>query len=419
MNVLMLNTFDNVAGADRAARRLQQGVRAAGVDAELLVQFKFGHSDVLCLDSPGRRLLRRLKLYLGMLPVRFYPHRPENNFTPALLPDRLPQQVAGLDPDLLHLHWLGAGFCGIESIGRFDRPLLWTLHDSWPFTGGCHVPGDCLRYRERCGACPILGSTREADLSRRTWLRKERAWRNLRATLVAPSRWLADCARASSLFRDARVEVIANGLDTELFRPQEKAAARERLGLPQGRPILLFGAVNPLADPNKGWPLLQAALKIVGASLPDPLAVVFGARAPAPALETGMPVVFLGPLKDDNVLVAAYAAADLLVVPSRQEAFCQTAAEALACGTPVAAFAATGVLDVVTHRECGYLARPYEVEDLARGILWILEDRARQARLAQAARRRAVAEFALERVASRYVALYREVLASHGAPAAR
>lgn len=411
MKVLMLNTFDDVAGADRAARRLQQGVRRAGVDARLLVQFRFGDGkDVICTDVPGTKLLRRLKLYLGTLPVRFYPQRPVNNFTPALLPDRLPEKVAAIAPDIVHLHWLGAGFCQIETIGKFNRPLVWTLHDSWPFTGGCHVPGDCRKYREHCGACPVLGSVRENDLSRRVWERKSRAWRELRPTLVAPSRWLAACAGESSLFHECRIEVIPNGLDTDVFRPMDRRAARAVFGLPPERPLILFGAVNPLSDPNKGWHLLQLALKAVSDSRSDAMAVVFGADAPDSAPETGMPVTFLGRIRNEALLVAAYAAADVFVAPSLQEAFCQTLVEAMACGTPAVAFRATGPLDIVDHLENGYLAEPGDPADLARGIVWMLQDRDRQAVLADRARRRVVSDFALETVARRHLELYGELL---------
>lgn len=415
MKVLLLNTFDQLAGADRAARRLYAGLRRIGVEARLLVHFKRGENpEVLCFSSPWRNLLRRLKLYLGLLPVRLYPQRPENNFTPALLPDRLPERVAGLAPDLIHLHWLGAGFCRIESLARFDRPLLWTLHDSWPFTGGCHVPGPCERYRERCGACPVLGSSREEDLSRWTWRRKERAWRELPLTLVAPSRWMAERARASALFRERRIEVIPNGIDTEIFRPMDKEAARSRLGLPPERPVILFGAVNALDDPNKGWELLRPALELVARERPEALAVVFGGRAPtepSPGLET----IFLGRLENDADLLAAYGAADVFVAPSLQESFCQTVLEAMACAVPTVAFRAGGPLDLIEHERSGYLAAPYEVADLAHGLLWVLEDAGRRAALAEGARTKAVDDFALEAVARRYAQLYRELLEIHAA----
>jgi glycosyltransferase involved in cell wall biosynthesis len=134
--------------------------------------------------------------------------------------------------------------------------------------------------------------------------------------------------------------------------------------------------------------------------------VVFGADSPDVVPNVGLRLAFLGRLRDET-LIAAYAAADVLVVPSRQEAFCQTATEALACGTPVVAFAATGLLDVVEHQGCGYLAQPYDSTDLARGILWVLVDRSRHAGLADRARRRAETEYSLEQVAKRYLSIYR------------
>jgi glycosyltransferase involved in cell wall biosynthesis len=189
--------------------------------------------------------------------------------------------------------------------------------------------------------------------------------------------------------------------------------AREQQGLPQDRPNDLFGAVNALTDPNKGWQLLQSALGIVAASRPDPLVAVFGAAAPDAMPALGLEAVFLGRLRDDASLVAAYSAADVMVVPSRQESFCQTATEAMACGTPVVAFGATGLLDLIEHQQSGYLAEPYQVEDLARGIAWVLADRDRHAGLAQRARRKVVGEFALEKVTQRYLDLYETALEAH------
>jgi glycosyltransferase involved in cell wall biosynthesis len=412
MKVLMLNTFDEVGGAARAAVRLLRGVQGLGIDAGLLVQFKFGNaSEVICNQNPLRRLARRLKGFLGTLPVRLYPNRPENNFSPALLPDHLPAEIVAIDPDIVHLHWLCAGFFQVETLRKLNKPLLWTLHDSWAFTGGCHVPYDCKRYRQSCGKCPVLGSSRERDLSRWTWNRKAKAWRDIDLTVVAPSRWLADCARSSSLFRDVRVEVIPNGLDTETFRPGDREAARDLLGLPQDKKIILFGAVRAISDPNKGLHLLASALQTFSKGGSDTLAVVFSSLDDSAMPDLGMPAVFLGRVHDDRKLAAIYTAADVFVAPSVQEAFCQTASEALACGTPVVAFGATGLLDVVEHQKCGYLAQPYDAVDLGRGIAWVLEDMDRHSQLSFRARQKAKTEFCLDKVSGRYVTMYRQLLA--------
>jgi glycosyltransferase involved in cell wall biosynthesis len=415
MKVLMLNTFDAVGGAARAAARLQKGVRGRGIESSLLVQFKTGTAkDVICNQNPLRQLARRLKLFLGLLAVLRTPHKPENNFSTGLLPGNVPQEIARYHPDIIHLHWLCASFLSVGTIGKIGRlgkPLVWTLHDSWPFTGGCHVPFECQKYQQVCGACPVLGTTSERDLSWRVWQRKAKAWKSLNLTVVAPSRWLADCARSSSLFRDVRVEVIPNGLDTETFRPKDMQSARKLLSLPQDKKIILFGAVRGASDPNKGFHLLMSSLQALGKDSSDKIALVFSSFDNTEIPDLGMPVVFLGQIHDDEILAAIYSAADVFVVPSIQEAFCQTASEALACGTPVVAFAATGLLDVVEHKGCGYLAKPYDCDDLARGIRWVLDDVGRHARLSTRARQKVVAEFNIANVAERYVTMYRELLA--------
>ena len=411
MKVLMLNTFDEIGGAARAAARLLQGVRDLGIDSRLLVQYQTGRADgVISHAGRLRQLARRLKTVLGTLPVRMFPKAPENNFSPARLPDHLVPEVAAVNPDIIHLHWMGAGFLRVETLGKLNKPLVWTLHDSWPFTGGCHVPFECTRYQQNCGACPVLGSTRDADLSRSTWDRKAQAWQGLNLTLVAPSRWLADCARSSSLFRDVRVEVIPNGLDTGLFRPRGKEASRRLLGLPQDKKIILFGAIRAASDPNKGFHLLLPALQSLGKQASELMALVFSSFDKDAMHDAGMPVFDLGRIQDDEKLSLIYSAADVFVVPSIQEAFCQTATEAMACGTPVVAFAATGLLDIVEHQKSGYLAKPYDSEDLAHGIAWVLADEERHQSLSLQARRKVEADFSIDKVAQRYARLYDRVL---------
>lgn len=410
----MLNTFDTLGGAARAAERLQKGLQPREIDARLLVQFKFGDSaEVICKASPLVNMLRRLKIFLGLLPVRMYPKKPENNFSPALLPDHILKEVVGSDPDIIHLHWLGAGFFQVETLRKLSqlgKPMVWTLHDSWPFTGGCHVPFECTRYRQRCGACPVLGSSHERDLSRWTWNRKARAWRDLDLTLVAPSRWLAGCARRSSLFHHDEVEVIPNGLDTAIFHPRDKLESRKLAGLPEDRKLILFGAMHGTNDPNKGFHLLAPALQSLSKTRSDTLAVVFGSDAAEDLPDLGMPVKFLGRINDDDKLAALYSAADVFVAPSKQENLPSTVMESMACGTPCVAFNQGGTPDLIEHEVSGYLAESFNVTDLANGIAWVLEDDDRQVQLSTHVRQKAVAEFGLARMAERYASLYRNLL---------
>jgi glycosyltransferase involved in cell wall biosynthesis len=310
------------------------------------------------------------------------------------------------------LHWINGGFVSPSAFARFGKPLLWTIHDSWAFTGGCHVPGDCVRYEENCGACPRLGSRRSFDLSRIIWRRKHKAWRDLAINLIAPSNWMADCIRRSSLLGERQVHVIPNAIDTRIYQPFDRATARRRLGLPLDHRIILFGAINATADGNKGYDLLQSSLALYTQKhRPGTCLAIFGSKRDprggeklfvAGAPSGGLPVYQLGGFQDDLALALVYSAADVMCVPSRQESFGQTAAEAMACGTPVVAFGATGLLDIVDHKKNGYLARPYDPEDFAAGIDFVL----RAPRLGPAARKKVERAFALEQVARRHIELY-------------
>jgi glycosyltransferase involved in cell wall biosynthesis len=232
--------------------------------------------------------------------------------------------------------------------------------------------------------------------------------------LVAPSTWMRDCARASALFRNRPiVEVIPNGLDTTQFHPLPQGSAREALGLPADKQLVLFGALGATSDANKGFDLLVPALRqLARDGWADRIhLVVVGARAPAETIDVGFPTTFLGRLYDDVSLILANSAADVAVIPSREESFGQSASEAHACGVPVVAFDTSGLRDIVQHGVTGYLARAFEPVDLAQGIRWVLENSARRATLGEAARSRAVQEFSIERVTQRYLDLYRRVLA--------
>ena len=413
MKLLLLNTFDSGGGAAIAASRLNRGQRDIGVDSNMLVQFKQG--DDPNVMGPASKLEKGLSLIrpeLDSLPTRLYPHRNQFIFSPAFLPERISTKVASLNPDIIHLHWIACGFMRIETLRRFKRPVVWTLHDSWAFTGGCHLPFDCTRYRQMCGACPTLGSNKEKDLSGRIWRRKHRAWKDLNMTVVAPSRWLADCAKSSSLFRDVRVEVMPNGLDIQIFKPIDKSTARNILSLPQDKNLILFGAMNSTSDKNKGFHLLSPALRMLSEKGWRDKAelIVFGAREPENPPAFGMKARYIGKLNDEVSLTLLYSAADIFVLPSIQENLPNTVMEAMACGTPCVAFNQGGLPDLIEHKRNGYLVRPFETEDLARGIAWVLEDDERWTSLSLRAKEKVEYEFSVEKVAKRYADLYKEIL---------
>jgi glycosyltransferase involved in cell wall biosynthesis len=413
VRILHLGVFESYGGAGRAAARLHHGLVEAGVDSLMLVRERTSEDGAVRLPgSPLRRALARNRAYVDQAIPLAYRRRTPGVFTTALLPDGIARDVRDAGPDLVNVHWVGEGFVRPETLGHLGRPLVWTLHDSYAFTGGCHVPHACLRYAERCGACPALGSTSDTDLSRWIWNRKRRAWRDVALAAVAPSRWMAGAARSSALLGGRRVEVIPNGVDTTVYRPLAQGMAREILRLPSDRKLILFSAVLGAADPNKGFRFLEEALRRLSeAGRGDSIAlVVAGAPAIPEPERCGVRVHCVGHLSDDVSLALLYAAVDAVVVPSMLENLPNAIVEAFACGRPAIGFRVGGNPDLVRDRANGALVEPFDTAALADAIWWVVEDETRWRGLSAAARATAEAEHGLDVQARRYVALYEDLL---------
>ena len=411
MKVLHINKTDAKGGAARAAYRLHKTLIERGVDSQMLVLNKLGDDPtVIGARSKLGRGWGEIRPTLDMLPLELYRQRDRVPYSPHWLPSKIDRLVESYNPDLVNLHWIG-GYFPVETLAKFKRPIVWTLHDMWAFTGGCHYTQECDRYLDACGRCPILQSDRDYDLSRWLWQRKAKAWQGIDLNIVTPSNWMAKCAQASSLLKDFPVRAIANGLNIDQYKPVDCQQARDWLGLPQDKQIVLFGALSATSDRRKGFHLLLPALQKLQHYYPGPVElVVFGSSQPSTPPDFGFKAHYLGQLHDDISLALVYAAADVFVAASVQDNLPNTAVEALACGTPCAAFNIGGIPDIIDHQQNGYLAKPYDTRDLAQGIAWILEDTTRWQNLTLNAVAKVKQEFTVELQAEKYHQLYREIL---------
>ncbi len=412
MKILLLNTYDSKGGAAIASTRLWNGLHQAGIEATYLVQEKFASDpNIIGPENNFKKGWGILRPHIDRFPLLFYPNREKTFWSVQWLSGDIIERINAINPDVVHLHWICNGFVPIQALSKIKRPIVWTLHDSWAFTGGCHVPQDCEKFKTHCQQCPQLNSDKKKDLSYRTFNKKQKYWQNLNLQLVAPSHWLANNIKSSTILGSFPVSIVHNGLDLSVFKPIHKSTAREILNLPTDKKLILFGALNPTSDPNKGFHLLQKALRKVATQLSfNTELVIFGTSEPTDSPDLGMKAHYMGWLNDNISLSILYAACDVMVVPSLQEVFPTTAVESAACGTPVVAFDATGLKDIIAHKVSGYLANPYDADDLGNGILWVLSDKERHTQLGLNARNAAVAKFGIQHMAANYISVYQSLL---------
>ncbi|MCP5548973.1 MAG: glycosyltransferase [Akkermansiaceae bacterium] len=401
MKVLMMHRNDGrLGGAQVQMHRLREGLRGRGVDAR-----------VLCREVSGADAVPMPWMPSAERAVGWFTRRAGWNDIHLLSSHRVAGLPAVREADVLDLHCLHSGTFSYLALPGLSaaKPVVFTVHDMWPFTGHCHASLDCDRWKSGCGRCPYPETEPAVrrDGSAIEWRLKKRAYEASDLVWVAPSRWLAERMQESMLGgRDVRV--IPHGVDPTVFRPHDKTEARKNLGISPDATVL--GCVIDRADrPLKGADLLRETLGLLPAELRRNCVLLFAGHAGGFRFDGfPVPVVELGYLGDEGSKALAYSAADLLVNPSRAESFGLVVLEAMACGTPAAAFAVGGVAELIEPDATGWLARPGNPRDLAACVAAALADRDGLEKMSRACRERILRDFTLERQVDSYVEVYRD-----------
>jgi glycosyltransferase involved in cell wall biosynthesis len=412
MKVLHIVAGGLSGGAARGAYWLHLGLKDLGVESVVFTNTNSTNSDPDVYVSEGRKISKVLGFFrrqVDKLATAFYPRKIKRIFSTGFVGVDFTKHEKYKDADIVHLHWINAGFVNVKDLAKVDKPMIWTLRDMWPMTGGCHYSMECEGYQKGCGKCPQLGSHFTNDLSRIVWKRKKRAV-PASLKLVGISAWLTDRTRESSLFRGYDVRTISNNIDSGEFFPVDKCLAKKLLGIATEKKIILAGA-NSAKDFYKGFDKYVSALSFLNAE--DYYLCFFGRLDESAVKDLGFEFHCFGTTRDNISLRTIYSCADVFAAPSIMEAFGKTLAEAMACGTPVVCFDATGPRDIVSHKVDGYKATPFEPESLAEGITWVA-NAANYPELTSNARRKVLERFDSKVVAEQYLQLYTEILA--GAP---
>jgi glycosyltransferase involved in cell wall biosynthesis len=421
MRIVHIDTHDCSGGAARAAYRLHDGLRRTGQDSKMFVATKISQDPDVVQFIPSNRWRNRVLRTMRRAGLTWSASRSRAAGAPnySIISDD--RSVYSSEPwhqcpeaDIFHLHWVTSFLdhrIFFRSVSQ-SVPIVWTLHDMNPFTGGCHYDWDCGHFAAQCGACPQLSSKENSDFSRNIWKRKETAYRNIRTGrfhLVTPSVWLGQQLGQSSLLSSFPRSVIPYGLDTDIFQPRDRAVMRTALGIPGDVKVVLFIEVGT-NDPRKGFELLADAIR--GAEFKSKTVLLcLGAGK---AKFEGIPYFHVQTIQDDRLLSFVYSAADIFVAPSLQDNLPNTILESLACGTPVVAFRTGGIPDAVRPDQTGLLVSKGNVQELRAAMAGLLDNDEKRLAISQNCRTVSLQEYRLETQASRYLSLYRELTNSQG-----
>lgn len=377
MKVVHISTSDRSGGAAIAAFRLSEAMRAHQIDSKMLVYQKIGNEEsVVSVHGAFLKLRYLCHFYLSLAFKRLILKAPfAFSFGLGGISSLFKHKLL-LEADVIYIHFINCGFLSLKEIDiilSLEKPVIFFMHDMWLLTGGCHHSFDCSKYTLRCCDCPNIGRKLWKNVVVFNFKEKnEKISSHSNIYIVAPSLWLANCAKNSTLFNEKIVNCIPNLVNTDIFKPTDKKKAREYYNLPLNKKLILFGADGGSKNRYKGWQYLKEALLKIDDL--DVEVVVFGNKLDNYAAEE-IPFFThsVGHITNIESLVLLYNAVDVFVTPSLAEAFGQTVFESQACGTLVVGFDVGGIPDLIKHLKTGYLAKYMDSTDLALGIKWALK----------------------------------------------
>ncbi len=413
MKVLIVNTSERTGGAAVAANRLMKALNNNGVKVKMLVRDK--DTDALTVVPLSQSWRLRWHFLWERLVVFCHLHFSRTHLFEIDIANTgsdITRLREFQEADIIHLHWINQGMLSLGDIRRIlqsGKPVIWTMHDIWPATAICHLTLDCRAFTSECRNCRLLpGGGSSHDLAASVWRKKQQMVADENIYYVACSRWLESEAKKSALLKGQKITSIPNPIDTHIYKKGNKQEARQRLGLPLDRKLILF-ASQRVTNENKGMGYLIEACRQL-ADIPQLGLVILGGHAEEVVPQLPLEAWPLGYVNDEQRVVDAYNAADVFVLPSLSENLPNTIMEAMACGVPCVGFKVGGIPEEIDHRRNGYVAEYRQAEDLARGIRWILTE-ADYDQLSRDAVHKVVQSYSQQSVAMKYLDVYHQAQA--------
>ena len=420
MRVLIVNTSERIGGAAIAAGRLMDALKNNGIKAKMLVREKqTDRISVTGLKKNGWRVWQFI--WERILIWKENQFRKHNLFAVDIA--NTGTDITSIpefqEADIIHLHWINQGMLSLNDIQKIlqsGKPVVWTMHDMWPCTGICHHARECNKYHQECHHCPyIYKGGGKKDLSHQVFKKKKEIYQLAPVTFVTCSQWLKERASQSALLNGHTIVDIPNPINTSLFKPQNTLVARNRMGLPTDKKLILFGSVK-VTDKRKGIDYFIESCKLLAETHPELKeelgVVVYGKNSEQLKSMIPFQVFPLDFINSDKELVNVYNAVDLYVTPSLEENLPTTIMEAMACGVPCVGFNVGGIPEMIDHLHNGYVAEYKSAEDLANGVIWTLNE-SEYHTLSEEACRKAVSNYSESTVAKKYIDVYNKITGNH------
>lgn len=412
MKVVHFSSTDVLGGAALATYKLHRELLNQGITSNMLVKNIYSPKPVFV-----KELKRIDTTYENKIKPRLQKYTYKNFKLKYQVPKHIPFSWNTLLPeydinipeiieaDIIGLYWIGE-FLSPEIISKLKKPIVWRLSDIWPFSGGCHYPGNCNNFKNGCGNCHYFKNPNENDFSRKLNVKKQKLWESLDLTIAAPSNWIANMAFESNIFKNKKIKIIKTGVDENHFKPLNKESLRKIYNIKDDKKMILFGA-DSATDERKGIKYLINALKKYSNKEKNQIILgIFGGNYHGSIDELGFEIQYFGYV-NEIFLPIIYNISDLFIAPSIEENLPNTVIEAMSCGIPAVTFNTGGLPDLIKDKFNGCMAEPKNTDDLFECIKYGLIN---NAKLGIEARNTILNEFTQKSQAMQYIKLYNEIL---------
>ena len=418
MKVVHVVNADIRGGAPKAAFALSKALQDNGVDSKLLVQRKFSNdNNVFSINTNYLEQQKtNFRMLVDLLQMKVFTQTRKGRFSFGRVGTDITNNELIKQSDIIHLHWINEGYLSLKSLlelGKINKPIFWTLHDMWGFTGGCHYSSGCKRYMDSCGQCPYLKYPSKKDFSFSLLNEKKLSFNELDITFLTCSEWLGSVASNTMVLKEKEVIPLHNTLFMDIYKPINRESIRSKFNFPNDKFIIIFVSLT-IEDERKGFIYLKKSLielLKMNPELADKVELlILGSYAKNWLAELPCKINAVGRISDDKSMAEYYNVADVFLAPSLEDNLPNTVLESLSCGTPVVGFNIGGIPEMVEHKKNGYLAKEKSVEDFTNGILWMIQNKKFFKELRKNARLKVEKNFNPTFIAKKHLDLYEKRL---------